>query len=68
VTHQIFAQNRAIAFILVFLLVIQVVVGGMYISVVMGPPCVAVVTPFGWVVAFWVRKKSFSDYFYLKFL
>lgn len=66
---QIFAQNKAIAVILGLTLVVEVVVGGISISTTsppppsaapagLGPPCGAVMGPFGWLVAFWVGKTS----------
>jgi len=62
--YAIFAKNKAVAFILGFILIIEVVIGGISISTTTpppasaesaptGPPCGAVMGPFGWLIAFW---------------
>jgi hypothetical protein len=66
---QIFSQNKAVAFVLGSILVVEVVIASISISLTsppppfagptdLGPPCSVVIGPFGWIVAFWVRKSS----------
>jgi len=62
--YAIFAQNKAVGFVLGTTLVSEIIIGGISIStthpppVVPGPPgsqppCGAVMGPFGWLIAFW---------------
>jgi len=61
--YAMFSQNKAIAFILGFTFIIEVIVRAigskkstpppLYTASATGPPCGALVTPYGWLVAFW---------------
>ncbi|KAF8802037.1 hypothetical protein BYT27DRAFT_6777588 [Phlegmacium glaucopus] len=62
--YAIFGQNKAIAFILGLTLVVEVIIGGIAIGTTSppppstapagsGPPCGAVMGPFGWLLSFW---------------
>jgi len=62
--YAVFSQNKIVAFVLGSTLIVEVVIGGIAISTTLppppsaravgtGPPCGAVMGPFGWLIAFW---------------
>jgi len=60
-----------VGFVLGFTLVVEAVIGGIAVSATSappatgapgtGPPCGAVMGPFGWLVAFWVRSGQLEQ-------
>ncbi|KIM41296.1 hypothetical protein M413DRAFT_145963 [Hebeloma cylindrosporum] len=70
--YAIYSQNRTVGFILGLTLIVEIVIGGIAISTTsappasgppgMRPPCGAVMGPFGWLIAFWVRPTRQQTY------